>query len=131
MRNEPNFQKAKKVVRQVLTTNYNEKWTLDTWSKRTQTKPILSRAQSRDLSKQLFASGGKEFRPEHFSDFSIFPQHIQQVLHILRQGGFEFYRLFSRWVLEFQGPGVQGASAYNRLFNSRSCIPSASLRTGF
>jgi hypothetical protein len=26
----------------VLTTNYNEKRTMDTWSKRTQTKPICS-----------------------------------------------------------------------------------------
>jgi hypothetical protein len=31
--------------------DYNEKTKLDTWSKRTQTNPILSRAKSRDLSK--------------------------------------------------------------------------------
>ncbi len=40
MRNEPNFQKVKRVVTQVLITNYNEKLTMDTWSKRTQTNPI-------------------------------------------------------------------------------------------
>jgi len=42
MRNEPNFQKVKRVVTQVLTRNYNEKLTMDSWSKRTQTNPILS-----------------------------------------------------------------------------------------
>jgi hypothetical protein len=36
--------------------NYNEKMKLDTWSKQTQTKPILSRVQPRDLSKQLPAT---------------------------------------------------------------------------
>jgi hypothetical protein len=41
MRNEPNFPKSQMVVTLVLTTNYNEKTTLDTWSKQTQTKPIL------------------------------------------------------------------------------------------
>jgi hypothetical protein len=83
MQNEPNFPKSQMVATLAVTTNYNEKPTLDTWSKRTQTKPILpamagkialsavegpvqsrtilSRAQSpalslpngRDLSKQL------------------------------------------------------------------------------
>jgi hypothetical protein len=41
MQNEPNFQKSQMVVTQVVTTNYNEKPTMDTWSKRTQTNPIL------------------------------------------------------------------------------------------
>jgi hypothetical protein len=41
MQNEANFQKSQVVVTQVLTTNYNEKCKMDTWSKRTQTKPIL------------------------------------------------------------------------------------------
>jgi len=49
MRNEPNFQKVKRVVTQVLTTNYNEKWIMDTWSKRTQ--PTLSK---RSASKGLW-----------------------------------------------------------------------------
>jgi endonuclease/exonuclease/phosphatase family metal-dependent hydrolase len=42
MRNEPNFQKSQMFIKAVTTTNYNEKLTMDTWSKRTQTKPILS-----------------------------------------------------------------------------------------
>jgi hypothetical protein len=42
MQNEPNSQKSQMFITVVLTTNYNEKTTLDTWSKQTQTKPILS-----------------------------------------------------------------------------------------
>jgi hypothetical protein len=41
MRNEPNFQKSQMFITVVSTRNYNEKCELDTWSKRTQTKPIL------------------------------------------------------------------------------------------
>jgi hypothetical protein len=41
MRNEPNFQKSQMFITAVSTTNYNGKCKLDTWSKRTQTKPIL------------------------------------------------------------------------------------------
>jgi hypothetical protein len=41
MRNEPNFQKSQMLVTAISTMNYSEKMKLDTWSKRTQTKPIL------------------------------------------------------------------------------------------
>jgi len=53
MQNKPNFSKSQVFITVVLTRNYNEKSTMDTWSKQTQTNPILSRAQSRDLLKQL------------------------------------------------------------------------------
>jgi hypothetical protein len=42
MQNEPNFSKSQMFITLVLTIGYNEKSKLDTWSKRTQTKPILS-----------------------------------------------------------------------------------------
>ena len=103
MRNKPNFQKSQMFIIAIMTTNYNEKRTMDTWSKQTQTKPIK-------------LPSGKEFRPEgieHFSDFSIFSQHLKCVLHIFGQRGFEFYHFFSRWVVEFECPGVQGNSVYN------------------
>jgi hypothetical protein len=41
MRNEPNLGQSQIFVTVVLTMNYNEKSKLDTWSKQTQTKPIL------------------------------------------------------------------------------------------
>ena len=41
MRNEPNFQKSQMIVTLAITIDYNEKSELDTWSKRTQTNPIL------------------------------------------------------------------------------------------
>ena len=41
MQNEPNFSKSQMFITLIRTTNYNKKWTLDTWSKRTQTNPIL------------------------------------------------------------------------------------------
>ncbi len=41
MRNEPNFSKSQMFITLIRTTNYNKKWTMDTWSKRTQTNPIL------------------------------------------------------------------------------------------
>jgi hypothetical protein len=40
MRNKANFQKSQMLVTQLNTKNYNEKWTMDTWSKQTQTNPI-------------------------------------------------------------------------------------------
>ena len=41
MQNKANFRKSQMFITVVLITNYNEKTKLDTWSKRTQTKPIL------------------------------------------------------------------------------------------
>jgi hypothetical protein len=41
MRNEPNFSKSQIFITIITTTSYNEKSKLDTWSKRTQTNPIL------------------------------------------------------------------------------------------
>jgi len=41
MRNEPNFQKSQMFITVISTMDYNEKVALDTWSKRTQTNPIL------------------------------------------------------------------------------------------
>ena len=68
MRNKANFPKSQIFITAALATGYNEKMELDTWLKRTQTKPILSRlsaialataeAKSRDLPKKLSASGG-------------------------------------------------------------------------
>jgi hypothetical protein len=55
MRNEPNFSKSQMVVMLVLTTNYNEKPALDTWSKQTQTNPILVR--------RSFSEGGLPATP--------------------------------------------------------------------
>ena len=40
MRNEANFSKSQMFITSIKTTNYNKKWTMDTWSKRTQSKPI-------------------------------------------------------------------------------------------
>jgi hypothetical protein len=45
MRNKANFSKSQMFITQVLTSNYSEKLKLDTWSKRTQTKPILVAAK--------------------------------------------------------------------------------------
>jgi hypothetical protein len=39
MQNKANFQKSQMAVTLVVTTNYNEKIALDTWSKQTQNKP--------------------------------------------------------------------------------------------
>jgi hypothetical protein len=41
MRNKANFRKSQMFITVVSTMNYNEKWTMDTWSKQTQTNPIL------------------------------------------------------------------------------------------
>jgi hypothetical protein len=41
MQNEPNFKKSQMFITTISTTSYNEKLKLDTWSKRTQTNPIL------------------------------------------------------------------------------------------
>jgi hypothetical protein len=41
MQNEPNFSKSQTFITSIKTMNYSKKWTMDTWSKRTQTNPIL------------------------------------------------------------------------------------------
>jgi hypothetical protein len=41
MRNKANFPKSQMFITVISTMNYNEKTTLDTWSKQTQTNPIL------------------------------------------------------------------------------------------
>jgi hypothetical protein len=41
MRNKPNFQKSQIFITAISTMDYSEKMKLDTWSKQTQTKPIL------------------------------------------------------------------------------------------
>jgi hypothetical protein len=41
MQNKANFQKSQMFITLISTMIYNEKSTMDTWSKRTQTKPIL------------------------------------------------------------------------------------------
>jgi hypothetical protein len=41
MQNKPNFQKSQMFITVISTMNYSEKCKLDTWSKQTQTKPIL------------------------------------------------------------------------------------------
>ena len=48
------------------------------------------------------------------SDFSMFSEHIEQVLHIFGQGGLEFYHFIGGWVLEFKAKRVQCESVYNR-----------------
>jgi len=40
MQNKANFQKSQMFITPISTMNYNEKWILDTWSKRTQSNPI-------------------------------------------------------------------------------------------
>jgi len=47
MRNEPNFSKSQMFITLIKTTNYNKKWTLDTWSKRTQTNPTCGEQAQR------------------------------------------------------------------------------------
>jgi hypothetical protein len=41
MQNKAKFQKSQMFITLMKTMNYNEKYKLDTWSKQTQTKPIL------------------------------------------------------------------------------------------
>ena len=53
------------------------------------------------------------------SSFSVFSEHIEEVLHIFGQGGFEFYRFPGRRVFEFERMGVQGNAAYDRLLHGR------------
>jgi len=70
----------------ISTTNYNEKWTLDTWSKQTQSNPILSRAKSRDLSKQLSASGGFKRQADKFLRIILqFWAVTEKIISILEQ----------------------------------------------
>jgi hypothetical protein len=57
----------------ISTMNYNEKWTMDTWSKQTQTKPILSRAQSRDLIllRTTLPQGGQARNPRFWPEIGL------------------------------------------------------------
>jgi hypothetical protein len=61
MRNEPNFQKPKIFVTAIITTNYNEKLTMDTWSKRTQTNPIYGEQTCLERSRKSRTIYGQVF----------------------------------------------------------------------
>jgi len=52
MQNEPNFSKSQTFTTLLKTTSYSEKCKLDTWSKRTQTKPTCGE-QSRTICSEL------------------------------------------------------------------------------
>jgi len=41
MQNKANFQKSQMFITVIMIMDYNEKLTMDTWSKQTQTKPNL------------------------------------------------------------------------------------------
>ena len=75
MQNKANFRKSQMFITVVSTMDYNEKLTMDTWSKQTQTKPIYS-----EPVEPIKLPSGKEFRCtawlappkeiERLSDFS-------------------------------------------------------------
>jgi hypothetical protein len=52
MQNKANFQKSQMFITAISTTNYNEKLTMDTWSKRTQTNPTCGE-QGRTICSEL------------------------------------------------------------------------------
>ena len=54
-----------------------------------------------------------------FIKFSVFSQHVEQVLHIFGQRGLEFDYFFSCWVSEFECMSVKRRSGYNRFLGSR------------
>jgi hypothetical protein len=78
MQNEPNFSKSQILITSISTMNYNEKPTVDSWSKQTQTKPISSASGGVDSKGQaawgnvtgefLSNQGGKRAK---FSNFSL------------------------------------------------------------
>jgi len=51
--------------------------------------------------------------------FSVFSQHIEEVLHIIGQGGFEADDFFGCGVLEGNNPCVEGAAGDNGSFEGR------------
>jgi len=57
MQNEPNFQKSQMFITEMMTRNYNEKYTMDTWSKQTQSNPICSEPVE-PISNQLLSLSG-------------------------------------------------------------------------
>jgi hypothetical protein len=62
MRNEPNLGKSQMFITVISTTNYNEKLKMDTWSKRTQTKPKQTQSNPILGSRAVFrAVTGKKF----------------------------------------------------------------------
>jgi len=93
MQNEPNFRKSRMFITVISTTNYNEKVALDSWSKRTQTNPNLSRAKSRDLSNKkrprfsagpmVFSSACSDSAGTHVGCFGPLLPLCRLVLHRL------------------------------------------------
>jgi 3-deoxy-D-manno-octulosonic-acid transferase len=90
MRNKANFSKSQMFVTQVLTSNCDEKVKMDTWSKQTQTKPILCAAcPPRDVWRRLAppASGVPAPDVDHLFDKStLYKYH----LHLYGKGRMRF-----------------------------------------
>ncbi len=93
MQNEPNFSKSQMFITIAITTNYSEKCKLDTWSKRTQTKPILSAAGGKLAGEELEffdAQGVPQFLQSNQLELTYSFLGQAQVLADLLQGLFLF-----------------------------------------
>ncbi len=56
--------------------------------------------------------------PRGFSAFSVFSEHFEKFLHILRERCLELYEPFCRRVNKFETVSVQRNSFYDRLLHS-------------
>jgi hypothetical protein len=106
MRNEPNFSKSQMFITLIKTTNYNKKWTMDTWSKRTQTKPILSASGVVESSIKLYPPPSESIHPPIHSpnplEYIIFLLQIAQDSPQIERK----YRIFSRFFALFTAPTI-------------------------
>jgi hypothetical protein len=98
MRNEPNFQKSQMFISSIKTRNYNEKFTLDTWSKRTQSNPILPAMAGKiaPLFRMSFILMGPTYkelaRPELACGELVEPVEVSNLF--AKAGGFFFKKIF-------------------------------------
>jgi hypothetical protein len=124
MQNKANFKKEQMNVSSILTKDYENECLRRPLGKQSQSKPTCgerSRTIYSEPVEPIKFLSGKEFRPkeiEHFSDFSVLSQHIEQVLHIFRQWGFEFHNFTGCWVFELETVGVKGTTVDYRFLRS-------------
>src|SRR4030043_385816 len=89
MQNEPNFQKSQMFITLMKTRNYSEKMKLDTWSKRTQTNPILpvlvadKIAMSQNVKGCDYHLSGILIRSLHFGHTPVLPAYFGGSLNLL------------------------------------------------
>jgi hypothetical protein len=117
MSNKANFQKSQMFITTTIITNCNEKTKLDTWSKRTQTKPILPASAGKIALSAVEGPIKTAIRQKRIQHKDVYNRSIHEGFLVSIRATFfsrrQCFNCLSRAIAEFLSEKV---SKYNRLW---------------